>query len=152
MLIIKGRASLRDACKQTNKLGCFLILHALGYPKSVPQHDVAHVYHCAMSSERDSFAKGKFSTFAKGFLLHKLLLKVNYSPLRVKKSRSHDMGHYHSRLSSSFVSLRPDNNWDMNFKSLYAGGLGWILRATRLKILPVLTREPYTSLLHILLK
>jgi hypothetical protein len=47
-----------------------------------------------MSSERDSFAKGMFSTFAKGFLLHKLLLKVNYSPLRVKKSRSHDMGHY----------------------------------------------------------
>jgi hypothetical protein len=47
-----------------------------------------------MSSERDSFAKGIFSTFAKGFLLHKLLLKVNYSPLRVKKSRSHDMGHY----------------------------------------------------------
>jgi hypothetical protein len=46
----------------------------------------------AMSSERDSFAKGIFSTFAKGFLLHKLLLKVNYSPLRVKKSRSHDMG------------------------------------------------------------
>jgi hypothetical protein len=46
-----------------------------------------------MSSERDSFAKGIFSTFAKGFLLHKLLLKVNYSPLRVKKSRSHDMGH-----------------------------------------------------------
>jgi hypothetical protein len=45
-----------------------------------------------MSSERDSFAKGIFSTFAKGFLLHKLLLKVNYSPLRVKKSRSHDMG------------------------------------------------------------
>jgi hypothetical protein len=40
-----------------------------------------------MSSKRDSFAKGKFSTFAKGFLLHKLLLKV-------KKSRSHDMGHY----------------------------------------------------------
>jgi hypothetical protein len=38
-----------------------------------------------MSSERDSFAKGKFSTFAKGFLLHKLLLTVNYSPLRVKK-------------------------------------------------------------------
>jgi uncharacterized protein YlxW (UPF0749 family) len=37
-----------------------------------------------MSSERDSFAKGIFSTFAKGFLLHKLLLKVNYSPLRVK--------------------------------------------------------------------
>jgi hypothetical protein len=26
-----------------------------------------------MSSERDSFAKGIFSTFAKGFLLHKLL-------------------------------------------------------------------------------
>jgi hypothetical protein len=49
-----------------------------------------------MSSERDSFAKGIFSTFAKGFLLHKLLLKVNYSPLRVKKSRSHDMGHYHT--------------------------------------------------------
>jgi hypothetical protein len=48
-----------------------------------------------MSSERDSFAKGIFSTFAKGFLLHKLLLKVNYSPLRVKKSRSHDMGHCH---------------------------------------------------------
>jgi hypothetical protein len=47
-----------------------------------------------MSSERDSFAKGIFSTFAKGFLLHKLLLKVNFSPLRVKKSRSHDMGHY----------------------------------------------------------
>jgi hypothetical protein len=47
-----------------------------------------------MSSERDSFAKGKFSTFAKGFLLHKLLLKVNYSPLRVKKTRSHDMGLY----------------------------------------------------------
>jgi hypothetical protein len=46
-----------------------------------------------MSSERDSFAKGIFSTFAKGFLLHKLLLKVNYLPLRVKKSRSHDMGH-----------------------------------------------------------
>jgi hypothetical protein len=46
-----------------------------------------------MSSERDSFAKGIFSTFAKGFLLHKLLLKVNYSPLRVKKSRSHEMGH-----------------------------------------------------------
>jgi hypothetical protein len=46
-----------------------------------------------MSSERDSFAKGIFSTFAKGFLLHKLLLKINYSPLRVKKSRSHDMGH-----------------------------------------------------------
>jgi hypothetical protein len=45
-----------------------------------------------MSSERDSFAKGIFSTFAKGFLLHILLLKVNYSPLRVKKSRSHDMG------------------------------------------------------------
>jgi hypothetical protein len=44
-----------------------------------------------MSSERDSFAKEKFSTSAKGFLLHKLLLKVNYSPLRVKKSRSHDM-------------------------------------------------------------
>jgi hypothetical protein len=36
---------------------------------------------CAMSSEQDSFAKGIFSTFAKGFLLHKLLLKVNYSPL-----------------------------------------------------------------------
>jgi hypothetical protein len=34
------------------------------------------------------------STFAKGFLLHKLLLKVNFSPLRVKKSRSHDMGQY----------------------------------------------------------
>jgi hypothetical protein len=50
--------------------------------------------HWPMSSERDSFAKGIFSTFAKGFLLHKLLLKVNYSPLRVKKSRSHDMGHY----------------------------------------------------------
>jgi hypothetical protein len=49
-----------------------------------------------MSSERDSFAKGKFSTFAKGFLLHKLLLKVNYSPLRVKKSRSHDMGQWWS--------------------------------------------------------
>jgi hypothetical protein len=49
---------------------------------------------CAMSSERNSFAKGIFSTFAKGFLLHKLLLKVNYSPLRVKKSRSHDMGQY----------------------------------------------------------
>jgi hypothetical protein len=48
--------------------------------------------HWPMSSERDSFAKGIFSTFAKGFLLHKLLLKVNYSPLRVKKSRSHDMG------------------------------------------------------------
>jgi hypothetical protein len=47
-----------------------------------------------MSSERDSFAKGIFSTFAKGFLLHKLLLKVNYSPLRVKKSRSHDMGQW----------------------------------------------------------
>jgi hypothetical protein len=47
-----------------------------------------------MSSERDSFAKGIFSTFAKGFLLHKLLLKVNFSPLRVKKSRSQDMGHY----------------------------------------------------------
>jgi hypothetical protein len=47
-----------------------------------------------MSSERDSFAKAIFSTFAKGFLLHKLLLKVNYSPLRVKKSRSHDMGQY----------------------------------------------------------
>jgi hypothetical protein len=46
-----------------------------------------------MTSEQDSFAKGIFSTFAKGFLLHKLLLKVNYSPLRVKKSRSHDMGH-----------------------------------------------------------
>jgi hypothetical protein len=27
-----------------------------------------------MSSERDTFAKGIFSTFAKGFLLHKLLL------------------------------------------------------------------------------
>jgi hypothetical protein len=53
--------------------------------------------HCAMSSERDSFAKGIFSTFAKGFLLHKLLLKVNYSPLRVKKSRSHDMGHYSAK-------------------------------------------------------
>jgi hypothetical protein len=51
-------------------------------------------WHCAMSSERDSFAKGNFSTFAKGFLLHKLLLKANYSPLRVKKSRSHDMGQY----------------------------------------------------------
>jgi hypothetical protein len=51
-----------------------------------------------MSSERDSFAKGKFSTFAKGFLLHKLLLKVNYSPLRVKKSRSHDMGQYLDKL------------------------------------------------------
>jgi hypothetical protein len=37
-----------------------------------------------MSSERDSFAKGIFSTFAKGFLLHKLLLKVNFSPLRIK--------------------------------------------------------------------
>jgi hypothetical protein len=47
-----------------------------------------------MSSERDSFAKGIFSTFVKGFLLHKLLLKVNFSPLRVKKSRSHDMGHF----------------------------------------------------------
>jgi hypothetical protein len=47
-----------------------------------------------MSSERDSFAKGIFSTFAKGFLLHKLLLKVNFSPLRVKKSRSHDMGQW----------------------------------------------------------
>jgi hypothetical protein len=50
--------------------------------------------YCAMSSEQDSFAKGDFSTFATGFLLHKLLLKVNYSPLRVKKSRSHDMGHW----------------------------------------------------------
>jgi hypothetical protein len=49
--------------------------------------------HWPMSSERYSFAKGIFSTFAKGFLLHKLLLKVNFSPLRVKKSRSHDMGH-----------------------------------------------------------
>jgi hypothetical protein len=47
-----------------------------------------------MSSERDSFAKGIFSTFAKGFLLHKVLLEVNFSPLRVKKSRSHDMGQY----------------------------------------------------------
>jgi hypothetical protein len=37
---------------------------------------------CAVSSERDSFAKGDFYTFAKGFLLHKLLLKVNYSPLK----------------------------------------------------------------------
>jgi hypothetical protein len=54
-----------------------------------------------MSSERDSFAKGIFSTFAKGFLLHKLLLKVNYLPLRVKKSRSHDMGqcHFHHAYS-----------------------------------------------------
>jgi hypothetical protein len=49
-----------------------------------------------MSSERDSFAKGIFSTFAKGFLLHILLLKVNYSLLRVKKSRSHDMDQYHA--------------------------------------------------------
>jgi hypothetical protein len=54
----------------------------------------SQINQCAMSSERDSFAKGIFSTFAKGFLLHKLLLKVNYSPLRVKKSRSHDMGQY----------------------------------------------------------
>jgi hypothetical protein len=53
---------------------------------------VVFVRHWPMSSERDSFAKGNFSTFAKGFLLHKLLLKVNFSPLRVKKSRSHDMG------------------------------------------------------------
>jgi hypothetical protein len=41
--------------------------------------------YCAMLSERDSFAKGIFPFFAKGFLLHKLLLKVNYSPLMVKK-------------------------------------------------------------------
>jgi hypothetical protein len=46
------------------------------------------------------WAKGIFSTFAKGFLLHKLLLKVNYSPLRVKKSRSHDMGLYPPPLRS----------------------------------------------------
>jgi hypothetical protein len=60
-----------------------------------------------MSSERDSFAKGIFSTFARGFLLHKLLLKVNYSPLRVKKSRSHDMGHYwwKSQLTQKVVNL-----------------------------------------------
>jgi hypothetical protein len=59
------------------------------------------LHYCAMSSERDSFAKGIFSTFAKGFLLHKLLLKVNYLPLRVKKSRSHDMGqcHFHHAYS-----------------------------------------------------
>jgi hypothetical protein len=58
-----------------------------------------------MSSERDSFAKGKFSTFAKGFLLHKLLLKVNYSPLRVKKSRSHDMGHCNVQID---IGIRAD--------------------------------------------
>jgi hypothetical protein len=33
-----------------------------------------NVQQCAMSSKRDSFAKGIFSTFAKGFLLYKLLL------------------------------------------------------------------------------
>jgi hypothetical protein len=59
-----------------------------------------------MSSERDSFAKGIFSTFAKGFLLHKLLLKVNYSPLRVKKSRSHDMGQYLSKADTIFEHLK----------------------------------------------
>jgi hypothetical protein len=62
--------------------------------------------HCAMSSERDSFAKGIFSTFAKGFLLHKLLLKVNYSLLRVKKSRSHDMGHYTLEPFTSLLHLK----------------------------------------------
>jgi hypothetical protein len=60
-----------------------------------------------MSSERDSFAKGIFSTFAKGFLLHKLLLKVNYSPLRVKKSRSHDMGHCLSKLAGNLNVKNP---------------------------------------------
>jgi hypothetical protein len=56
-----------------------------------------------MSSERDSFAKGIFSTFAKGFLLHKVLLEVNFSPLRVKKSRSHDMGHWYIEKSTYAV-------------------------------------------------
>jgi hypothetical protein len=66
--------------------------------------------HCAMSSERDSFAKGKFSTFAKGFLLHKLWLKVNYSPLRVKKSRSHDMGQCLVGVNSSTALLCGGDN------------------------------------------
>jgi hypothetical protein len=63
-----------------------------------------------MSSERDSFAKGIFSTFAKGFLLHKLLLKVNFSPLRVKKSRSHDMGHcyFHYQLLLPILIVTSD--------------------------------------------
>jgi hypothetical protein len=71
-----------------------------------------------MSSERDSFAKGIFSTFAKGFLLHKLLLKVNYSPLRVKKSRSHDMG------QCWFSILKPS----LIFTSLPAKSAGQVCR------------------------
>jgi hypothetical protein len=63
--------------------------------------------HWPMSSERDSFAKGIFSTFAKGFLLHKLLLKVNFSPLRVKKSRSHDMGHWQHHIVFTRCILLP---------------------------------------------
>jgi hypothetical protein len=52
--------------------------------------------YCAMSSERDSFAKGIFPLSQRDFYFINwitLWLKVNYSPLRVKKSRSHDMGH-----------------------------------------------------------
>jgi hypothetical protein len=73
---------------------------------------------CAMSSERDSYAKGIFTTFAKGFLLHKLFQKVNYSPLRVKKSRSHDIGQYPRRDHKLLAGARMNNcQIDMAFKN-----------------------------------
>jgi hypothetical protein len=74
-------------------------------PISLTSKAISTTEECAMSSERDSFAKGIFSTFAKGFLLHKLLLKVNYSPLRVKKSRSHDMGQKGQKFDHKISSL-----------------------------------------------
>jgi hypothetical protein len=84
----------------TYSIGCLIktkYLPNIGqivYAKVLAPPECVFVKQWPMSSERDSFAKGIFSTFAKGFLLHKLLLKVNFSPFRVKKSRSHDMGHW----------------------------------------------------------
>jgi hypothetical protein len=83
-----------------------------------------------MSSERDSFAKGIFSTFAKGFLLYKLLLKVNYSPLRVKKipltwhrplSPLKCWANWSKNCSKNcWESMKGDNEKDQNFLMTWA--------------------------------
>jgi hypothetical protein len=75
-----------------HSFGLFRTLYDPGVRAPCTCRTLCHVIWAGFLCKRD------FSTFAKGFLLHKLLLKVNYSPLRVKKSRSHDMGHWLSRL------------------------------------------------------
>jgi hypothetical protein len=96
-----------------------------------------------MSSERDSFAKGKFSTFAKGFLLHKLLLKVNFSPLRVKKSRSHDMGHnltaVAGKLTAEVRYLSSKNLLSCQFNSHFFRSSKDVLLSFEAKSAPVLS-------------